>query len=258
MSAGVIIALVLAIPVGLTLGALGGGGAILTLPIFVFIAGIPTAEAVAMSLVTVGGASLPAAGLHYWRGNFHRRAALYFAATGVIASYFGSYLTQMVSQRMLLGIFAALMLIAGGAMIRRRSDLEQRSRCNIVRCLIIGAIVGGLTGFLGVGGGFMIVPALVLFAGIETKDAVGASLAIITLNAAAGLVGQIQHITIDWHLTLAFLGLTVLGMFAGLAVAEKVPSDLLKHVFGWLVIVLALTVGGLAAASVSMPSGSGS
>lgn len=257
MNAGVLTALVLAIPVGLTLGALGGGGSILTLPIFVFIAGIPTAEAVAMSLVIVGGASLPAAGLHYWRGNFHIRAALYFAATGVIASYFGSYLTQMVSQRVLLGIFAVLMLIAGGAMVRRRSEQNQPSKCNMIRCLGIGAIVGGLTGFLGVGGGFMIVPALVLFAGIETKDAVGASLAIITLNAAAGLVGQIQHTSIDWYLTLGFLGLTVLGMFAGLAVAEKVSSDLLKKLFGWLVIVLGLIVGGLAAAGVSMPSGSG-
>ena len=257
MSAGVITALGLAVLVGLTLGALGAGGSILTLPIFVFIAGIATTEAVAMSLVVVGGTSLPAAGLHYWRGHFHTKAALYFSATGVVASYFGSYLTHMASQRVLLGIFAGLMLSAGIAMLRRRSDSENRSKCNLIRCLLLGAIVGGLTGFLGVGGGFMIVPALVLFAGIGAKDAVGASLAIITLNAAAGVVGQIQNTSIDWPMTLGFLGLAILGMFGGLAVAEKIPSDKLQEGFGWFVVVLALVIGGLAAAGISMPSGSG-
>lgn len=257
MDWGVIIALVLAVPIGLTLGALGGGGAILTLPILVFIAGIPAAEAVAMSLVVVGGSSLPAAGLHYSRGNFHAKAALYFSATGVIASYFGSYLTHLVSQRLLLGIFAGLMFLAGGAMLRQRTASTSRSRCNVVRCLSIGVVIGALTGFLGVGGGFMIVPALVLLAGIETKLAVGASLAIVTLNAAAGLVGQLQKTSIDWPLTLGLLGLAVVGMCGGSKLSQKVPSETLSQVFGWFVIVLALVVAGLVAGGVSMPSGSG-
>ncbi len=107
-----------------------------------------------------------------------------------------------------------------------------------------------LTGFLGVGGGFLIVPALVLFAGVRTKAAVGSSLAIIAMNAIGGLAGQLQQVSLDWRLTLAFLGLALVGMFGGLFVAEKVPGDILSRAFGWFVVVLALVIGGLAAAGV--------
>ena len=186
MTGGMVLSLALAVLIGVTLGALGGGGSVLTLPIFVFVAGIPAQEAVAMSMVVVGGTSLFGAVLHWRNGNFHAKAALLFAATGVAGAFGGSFLTHMVSQRVLLGIFAVLMLVTGIAMIRKRVEKSDERRCRIWPCLMIGATVGVLTGFLGVGGGFLIVPALVLFAGIETKAAVGSSLAIIALNSVGG------------------------------------------------------------------------
>src|SRR6056297_2276303 len=117
MATGTVVSLGLAVVIGLTLGALGGGGSILTLPIFVFVAGIPTQKSVAMSIVVVGGTSLLGAGLHWRRGNLHPKATILFAATGVIGAYGGSFLTHMVSQRALLGIFAVLMLVTGLAMV---------------------------------------------------------------------------------------------------------------------------------------------
>lgn len=250
MTGGTIVSLALAVLIGLTLGALGGGGSVLALPIFVFVAGIPAQDAVAMSMVVVGGTILLGAVLHWCKGNFHTKAALVFAGTGVIGAYGGSFLTHLVSQRVLLGIFAALMLVTGIAMVRKRSERKNQRQCRFWPCLLIGAAVGVLTGFLGVGGGFLIVPALVLLAGVETKAAVGSSLAIIALNAVGGLIGQMQQVSLNWSLTLSFLGLALVGMFGGLFIAETVPSESLSKAFGWFVVVLALVIGVLAAAGV--------
>ncbi len=257
MGTGTIIALILAVSMGASLGALGGGGSILTLPIFVFIAGIPAREAVAMSMVVVGGTSLLGAGLHFWRGNFNLKAAIVFSASGTIAAYFGSYLTQLVSQRVLLGIFSAIMLGAGFPMVRGQARFESEVKCHVGRCLVVGAFVGALTGFLGVGGGFIIVPALVLFAGVETKNAVGTSLAIITLAGAGGLLGHMQNTSLDWPLTLSFLGLAIAGMFAGFWIADNVPGPALKKSFGWFVIVLAVVVGAMSMLGINLPSKAG-
>ena len=119
---------------------------------------------------------------------------------------------------------------------------KEKRECHVWPCLLIGAAVGVLTGFLGVGGGFLIVPALVLLAGVETKAAIGSSLAIIALNAVGGLSGQLQQVVLDWPLTLAFTGLAMLGMLSGLFVASKVPDQTLARAFGWLVIVLSLVI----------------
>lgn len=219
----------------------------MTLPVFVYVAGVPAQQAVAMSMVVVGTTSLLGAGLHWRQGNFHLKATLLFAATGVVGAYAGSFLTSLVSQRVLLGIFAALMLVTGIAMVRRDTERDQSGQCRLWPCLLIGAGVGVLTGFLGVGGGFLIVPALVLLAGISTKNSVGASLAIIAVNSVGGLVGQLQQVSLDWGLTLAFVGLSAVGMFAGLWVVQKVPSETLTKAFGWFVVILAIVIGGLAA-----------
>jgi hypothetical protein len=242
MTAGTILALVLAALVGASLGALGGGGSILTLPILVYVAGIEVRQAVAISMVVVGGASLSAAVAHARQGNLHIKAALLFAATGMVGAFFGSALTSLVSQRGLMLTFAALMLAAGGAMLRERAEDEERPQCRVYPCLGVGAGVGVLTGFLGVGGGFLIVPALVLFAGIETRLAIGTSLAIIALNSAAGLLGQLRRTSFDWTLAFAFLALALAGMRTGLRLAERVSSRSLRKAFAWFVIALALVI----------------
>jgi len=253
LSTGIITALLLSVVVGLTLGTLGGGGSVLTLPIFVFVAGISANEAVPMSMVVVGGTSLIGAVLHYGRGNFNAKAALLFGTGGVVGSYFGSYLTHLFSERALLAIFAALMLLVGAAMLREKPESDRAERCYVWRCLAIGSLVGGLTGFLGIGGGFVIVPALVLFAGIEPEQAVGTSLAVIALDAASGLAGHMQQVSIDGWLTSGFLGLAILGMFGGIAVSHKVTGKKLQNAFGWFIIIIGLVIGGLTAAGGSLP-----
>jgi uncharacterized membrane protein YfcA len=216
-----IIALILAVAVGLSLGALGGGGAVLTLPILVYVAGVGVREAAAISLVVVGGTSLAAFGARLRRGDFHTKAAVLLAATGMLASYLGSSLTDAVSEPVLLLIFAALMLVVGLAMLRERPERPAAAQCRTVPCIGIGTAVGVLTGFLGVGGGFLIVPALVLFAGIETRAAIGTSLAVIAVNAGAGLVGHLRHASVDWRLAFAFLAFSLVGMGMGARVARS-------------------------------------
>ena len=182
------------------------------------------------------------------------RAALLFGASGVVGSYLGSYLTHLFSDRLLLAGFAALMVIVGFAMLRQRPAPEGETRCSVGPCLLVGFIVGGLTGFLGVGGGFLIVPALILFAALPTQKAVGTSLAIITLSAAAGLLGQLQKTSVDWATALKFGMPAVLGLFGGFIVADKVSGHKLQKAFGWFIIVLGLLIGGLTGTGLSVTS----
>jgi uncharacterized membrane protein YfcA len=253
MSGATIIALALAGAVGLSLGALGGGGAVLMLPILVYAARIDVRTAVAVSLVVVGGTSLVAFGAHFRRGDFHPKGAVLFATTGMLASYFGSSLTDAVSEPALLLIFAAVMLVVGLAMVRDRPDRPAAAQCRTFPCLGIGTAVGVLTGFLGVGGGFLIVPALVLFAGMETRIAIGTSLAVIAVNAAAGLAGHLRRAPIDWPLALTFLALSLAGMGVGVRVARGVSGAALRRAFAWLVVALGLSIGALTAFGVRPP-----
>ena len=249
------VALGLALLIGLSLGGLGGGGSVLSLPVLVYVAQIPAHQAVPMSIAIVGATSLVGTLLHVREGHFDRRAALTFAAGGAPAAFGGSFLTHLVSQQVLMAIFAALMLAAGVAMLLSRPDDHSRRECRLVRCILIGAAVGLVTGFLGVGGGFMIVPALVLFAGIDAKQALGTSLAIITLNSAAGLLGQARNANIDWPLTLAFVGMALVGMLGGLLVSRKLEGEQIRKAFGAFVILVACGVGTMTALGVQMPSG---
>ena len=245
MTAATILSLVLAVAVGLSLGMLGGGGAVLTLPILVYVAGIGVRQAVSISLVVVGGTSLVAAALHYRRGHFHAKAAALFAGTGMVAAYFGSALTRAVPEQVLLVIFAALMLLVGAAMLRERLDRPAGAQCRTWPCIGIGTAVGALTGFLGVGGGFLVVPALILFAAVETRAAIGTSLAVIAINAAGGLVGQLRHGALDWSLALAFLAFALAGMSAGVRIGRTAPAAKLRRGFAWLVIGLGLGIGAM-------------
>jgi uncharacterized membrane protein YfcA len=239
MTFGLALALVLAILIGLALGMLGGGGAIVTLPVLVYVAGIPPQKAVGMSLAVVGATSLIGSGVQYLRGHFHVQATLLFALTGTIGAYFGAGLTHLLPPPVLMLLFASLMLVVGSIMLRGRRAAESKGECHPLRCLALGAVVGVLTGFLGVGGGFLIVPALVLFAGIDMTKAVGSSLAIIALNSVSGLMGQLQHTTLDWALTSGFLAVALIGMLIGLALAQRISQQTLRRLFAGFVIAVA-------------------
>jgi hypothetical protein len=242
--AGETIALILALLIGVSLGALGSGGSIVTLPILVYIADIEPKTAVGMSMVIVGGTSLLGGYLHWRSGNFLLKPALLFSATGVVGAYLGSGGTHLVSSSVLMLLFSGLMLVVGARMlggveVLRASDVM----CSIYRCIPSGFAVGLVTGFLGVGGGFLIVPALVWFAGLDVKRAIGTSLGIIAANSAAGLAGQLRYTHWDWPLTGAFLACALIGMGFGLHIASRAPETVLRKAFSIAVLAVAVSIG---------------
>jgi uncharacterized membrane protein YfcA len=231
--------------IGVLLGVMGSGGSILTLPVLVYSARISPQAAVPMSMVIVGAASLVAAYLQARRGHFHSRAAVLFGTSGVVGAYFGSAGTHLVSQTTLMLIFSALLLLVGAVLLWGGARDLSPKVCIPVRCFVAGGCIGLLTGFLGVGGGFLLVPALLLFAGVEAKAAVGTSLAIISLNSAAGLLGQLRYGELNWMLTAALTGLTIAGMIGGIMLGERIGEETLRKAFALLLIAVAVLVGTL-------------
>jgi uncharacterized protein len=234
------LALVLAALVGLCLGLLGSGGSIVTLPVLVYVARVPAHQAVGMSLVIVGATSAVGSLVNLRRGAFDLRAGAFFAATGIVGAFFGAKFTHMVSARVLLLCFGGLMSVVGLRMVLGSQNAPPGRQCRPLRCLVTGIAVGLLTGFLGVGGGFVILPALVLFAGLEMKAAIGTSLAVIAVNSLAGLVGQLHYVQFDWPVTLGFLGAALAGMVGGSAVASRISSQSLRRAFAGSIIVLGM------------------
>ena len=239
-----VLAIILALLIGLSLGLLGSGGSIITLPVLVYVAGIPTHQAVGMSLVIVGGTSMVGSLLNARRGSFHWKAGAFFAVSGMVGALVGAKFTHLVSAPVLLLLFGALMLVVGVRMLSKNESGLQPQSCRLWRCLGVGVTVGGLTGFLGVGGGFLILPALVLFAGLEMKSAIGTSLAVIAVNCLGGFIGQLRYIDFNWPLTLGFLAAAVVGMFAGTALAGRLSTSTLRRGFAWCVLLLGTALIG--------------
>jgi uncharacterized membrane protein YfcA len=152
-----------------------------------------------------------------------------------------------VTGNTLMAIFAALMLMAGWRMLARGEAAAVARVCSIPWCAGIGVSLGVLTGFLGIGGGFLIVPALVLAAGLDMKRAVPTSLAIIAFNAVGGLAGQLRYAEFEWGLTAAFLGFALVGMIGGSAITGRVSAESLRRWFAWAVIVLGAAILGFQA-----------
>jgi len=242
MTLGLALALVMAVAIGISLGLLGSGGAIVTLPVLVYVAGIPLQKAVGMSIAVVGAVSLIGSIVQYLRGHFHVRATLLLALTGMVGAYFGAGLTRFFPPQVLMLLFACLMLVVGGSMLRGRRERAGAGECHPLRCLAIGAVVGVLTGFLGVGGGFLIVPALILFAGLDMKKAVGSSLAVIALNSLTGLAGQLRHTALDWGQTTVFLAVALVGMLIGLTLEGRLPENKIRKLFAGFIIVVAAVI----------------
>jgi uncharacterized protein len=240
---GIELALGLAIIIGISLGVLGGGGSIVTMPVLVYIAGIDPKTAVGMSLAIVGGTSLAGSYLHYRARNFHGKAAGLFGISGIAGAFFGAMFTHFIRSSTLMLSFAVLMLLVGALMLFGRPNPSGTNRFLAKRCLLVGALVGVLTGFLGVGGGFLIVPALMFTAGVEPKKAIGSSLAIIAFNSIAGLLGQLRFVHIDWRLTCLFLIASLTGMGFGLAIVRRVPERNIRIAFACAL----LAIGGFIA-----------
>jgi len=237
-----IAALLMASLIGVALGLLGSGGTMITLPVLVYVAGVPASQAVAMALVVVGGTSLAGSVMQYRRGHFDVRVALLFAVTGMIGAYGGARLTHLVSQPVLLAVFSLIMLGVGATMLRERREIEQAASQGPVRCAAIGAAVGVLTGFLGIGGGFLIVPALTLFGGLDIKKATGTSLAVIALNSLSGLAGQLRYVQFDWWMAMAFLVAATVGMAGGVAAKGRLSERAIRKTFAGFVLAVGLAM----------------
>jgi len=221
----------------MSLGLLGGGGSILTVPALVYLAGLSPFEATTSSLVVVGLTGLSGAIQHAVRGNLDGRAALLFALTGIPGSYVGSLQSRSVPAGLLLLLFSCVMIAAGLAMLLGRV-YEPGERVSVTRVLASGTAVGLLTGFFGVGGGFLIVPTLVLFAGVPMAQAVGTSLAVIAINCAGGFAGRLGT-PIDWKATLVFSVVAIAGSFAGAYLVSRVSSRSLRRAFAVFILALA-------------------
>ena len=238
------IALLLALLIGVSLGALGSGGSIVTLPVLVYVAGVDPKAAVGMSMAIVGATSLLGSYVHRRNGNFLFKAVVLFGAPGMVGAYVGSMGTHLVSSAALMLQFSTLMLVVGGLMLAgKQMPGAASAHCSPYRCIPAGFLVGSVTGFLGVGGGFLILPALMWFAGLNAKKAVGTSLGIIAVNSAAGLIGQLRYAQWDWVLTGEFIVCSLIGMSLGIPIAKRMPEHALRKAFGAAVVAVALAIG---------------
>ncbi len=237
--------LILGFGIGLTLGLLGGGGSILTVPALVYLVGQAPQAAVTTSLVIVGANSVLGAVFHNRQGTLNWKVALIFGGAGMLVAYLSAGLSRHFSSAALLVAFAILMLLIGGMMLfqnRKQESQERLSTRSWPYILAGGAGVGLLTGILGVGGGFLIVPALVMLVGLPMYQAVGTSLAVIAANSFAGLLGHISMPGFDLGLTAVFVLAGLVGTFAGSKLAHRLPSKQLKLAFAIFVIALAIFI----------------
>ena len=237
-----ILGLVLSAAIGLSLGLIGGGGSILTVPILVYLLNVEPHNAVGMSLTVVGATSLLGSYLHYRRDNVNVKSGLIFGGAGAVGALLGSPLTSLVPPTVLLLIFGILMFVVAVSMLWRKkhADGDLPHKPHLVQGLLAGLGVGFLTGFLGVGGGFLIVPALVFFGGLNMKKAIGTSLFVIFLSCVAGLVGHISQNRFDWTLTAVVMVLAVGGAIAGTVLSHRIAAYRLQRMFAVLVLGVGL------------------
>ncbi|MGE3541670.1 MAG: sulfite exporter TauE/SafE family protein [Candidatus Tectimicrobiota bacterium] len=248
MDSSLVLALLLSGALGVSLGLLGGGGSILAVPMLVYVAGVAARDAVAMSLAIVGTTSLMASVFHGRQGRLDYKVAAVFGGAGMVGAFIGAQCTHLVSDAVLLLLFAALMLVIGTLMLVRKPREAPSTRTphprNLPRVLLAGTGVGVVTGFLGVGGGFLIVPALVVFTDLPMHVAVGTSLLVIALNAAAGFVGHLDQGDIPLALTVAFTVAAVAGTFVGARVAGHIPAQNMRRLFAGFVMLVAFFMIG--------------
>lgn len=236
---------VLAVGMGAVLGLLGGGGSILTVPILVYVIGMDAKQAIATSLLVVGVTSLAGMGQHSRRGNVRWRTGLVFGAVAMLGAYGGGRVAALLPGSLLLMLFAALMLVTGTAMLRRRRAPDAASKPAptggrwLARLVLQGLAVGSLTGLVGAGGGFVVVPALVLLGGLGMGAAIGTSLLVIAMNSFAGLAGHLAHESIDLQIAAMVTLAAVVGSFGGAALASRLRQETLRRAFAWLVLAMA-------------------
>ena len=239
----------LALLIGLSLGVLGGGGSILTVPIFVYVMGFPAKQAIAMSLPVVGVTSFFGAIGHWRAGNFDVRAAALFGSLSVVGAHFGALLAARLSGVVQLSILGVVMLVSAILMLRPRPDeamptehfelSTKRRALSLVAIAAVGLGVGVLTGLVGIGGGFLFVPALVLLGRLSVKTAVGTSLFVIGLSTASGFLSYRGQVDVPWRVIAAFTAIALIGLALGTRVSRRLSPEALRRLFAYFLFLMA-------------------
>lgn len=226
---------------GVALGIFGSGGGIVVVPALIYLLHLPPKEAIAMGLGIIAITAVLTAVNHWRAGNVDWRAAATFGPIGMIGTYAGARLGAIVPVSFQLGLFAAVMYIAAYRMLRKTAVIvgESDHKTHVVLLAAAGIGVGLLAGVVGVGGGFLIVPALVLLADVPMKRAVGTSLAVVSLNSVSGFAGYMGTVVINYPLLGSFAAVTVLSSFTVAHLARRLHADTLKHAFAWSLVVAA-------------------
>lgn len=246
---------------GIALGLIGGGGSILTVPILVYLFGVNPVVSTSYSLFVVGVTSLIGSYSHFKKGNLDIKTALIFGLPSILSVYavrkfvvpvipdpvFSLGDAIVTKSLFILGAFSVLMVLAALSMIRRSKrevvDCEKKITYNFPLILGEGILVGAITGLVGAGGGFLIIPALVLFGGLCMKKAVGTSLLIIALKSLIGFTGDLgAGLELDIPFMLTFAGLATVGIIAGTVISKHISNEKLKPAFGWFVLVMGIYI----------------
>lgn len=252
----------LALLVGVSLGLIGGGGSILTVPILVYVMGLHPVLATSYSLFIVGTTSLVGAINNYRKGWVHIKTALLFGLSSITTVFivrkflmplipsvlFSTTNFQLTHSMVTMLLFAVLMLLASIAMIKNNPDTpeinvsKKNHNSALPQLLLYGVVIGLATGFLGAGGGFLLIPALVLLLKMPMKQAVGTSLLIIALNSLIGFTGDLGHFNIEWKFLLSITSIAITGIFIGGFIATKIEGERLKKAFGWFVLIMGIYI----------------
>jgi len=247
--------------IGLSLGLIGGGGSILTVPVLVYLFNIEPVMATAYSLFIVGTTSLVGIWPKYKHDLINVKTAVIFGVPSIVAIYVTrAYIMPLIPAEILhLGnfiltkgiflmlLFAILMIAASFSMIRKKKEyLESENQTiqkfNYPLIFLEGTVVGVLTGLVGAGGGFLIIPALVLLSKLPMKTAVGTSLLIIASKSLIGFTGDLQNTSMDWNLLLKVTAFAIIGIFIGNRLNKFVDGEKLKKAFGWFVLVMGVYI----------------
>lgn len=235
----------LAVLVGISLGLLGGGGSILTVPLLAYVAGMDAKQAIATSLLVVGTTSAVAAVSHARAGRVQWRTGLIFGVAGMAGAYCGGLLARFIPGSVLLIGFAVMMIATAIAMLRGRKEVgpaDPHHRIPVPKVIVEGLVVGLVTGLVGAGGGFLVVPALALLGGLPMPIAVGTSLVVIAMKSFAGFAGYLSSVTIDWRMAAMVTAAAVVGALIGARLTALVNPDSLRKAFGWFVLLMSSVI----------------
>ena len=251
-----------AVFIGIVLGMMGGGGSILTVPVLVYLLHLDAITATTYSLFIVGGTSLTGGTRAYLKKQVDFKAVSEFGIPSIFSIYItrhfilpaipeklffiGSF--EFTRDILLMTLFALLMLTASAFMIFNGDDENKNAGSSpernrtLLPLTLWGLFIGFITGLLGAGGGFLIIPALVLFVKLPIKTAIGTSLIIIAINSIFGFLFSLKQTFLDWQILLLFTGLAIVGIYLGSFWAEKIPGNVLKKLFGWFVLLMAICI----------------